>query len=198
MKIGIIYASIPGMDKQLIFIDDSGDPGFKYASSNNFVMAAVLFTKPKVATMLSEKIASYRKSLGWKDNYEFKFAKIRKDIIVDLLEIISSYDFKIYAVYIDKASFRETASIIDREKLYNWTIKELLSMMPLNNTKIEIDGRSSSQNMKRTATYLRREINKDKTKRIEIKFEDSVKDSLIQLADLVAGSINRSLNKKQD
>lgn len=145
----------------------------------------------------SEKIAAYRKSLSWKDNYEFKFAKIRKDIIVNLLEIISSYDFKIYAVYIDKASFRETASIIDREKLYNWTIKELLSMMPLNNAKIEIDGRSSGQNMKRTATYLRREINKNKTKRIEIKFEDSVKDNLIQLTDLVAGSINRSLNKNK-
>ena len=33
------------MSKQLIFIDDSGDPGFKSVSSDNFVMAAALFQK---------------------------------------------------------------------------------------------------------------------------------------------------------
>ena len=66
--------------------------------------------------------------------------------------------------------------------------------MPLGDAKIEIDGRSSKQYMKRTATYLRREINSDKTKKIEIKFEDSTEDNLIQLADLIAGAINRSLN----
>lgn len=48
--------------------------------------------------------------------------------------------------------------------------------------------------MRRTATYSRREINSEKSKKIEIKFEDSTKDNLIQLADLIAGSINRSLN----
>ncbi len=67
-------------------------------------------------------------------------------------------------------------------------------MIPINEAKIEIDGRSSKQNMKRTTTYLRREINSDNSKRIEIKFEDSTKDNLIQLTDLIAGSINRSLN----
>ena len=185
------------MSKQLVFIDDSGDPGFKSVSSTNFVMAAALFIEPKVATALSEKMSDYRKSLGWRDDYEFKFAKIRKDIIMELLKIVSMYDFGIYAVYLDKKSFRQTASLIDKEKLYNWTIKELLLMMPLNNAKIEIDGRSSGQNMRRTASYLRHEINGDRTKKIDIRFEDSVKDSMIQLADLIAGSINRSLCKEK-
>ena len=179
---------------QLVFVDDSGDPGFKKASSSHFVMAAALFIEPKTATLLSKRIADYRKSLGWRDDYEFKFAKIRKDIIIELLDIISSYDFQIYATYVDKASFRQTAPIIDKEKLYNWTIKELLSMILLRDVKIEIDGRSSKQYMKQTATYLRREINSDKARKIEIKFEDSTNDNLIQLADLIAGAINRSLN----
>lgn len=182
------------MSRQLIIIDDSGDPGFKKVSSSHFVMVAILFIDPKTATLLSKRITDYRKSLGWRDEYEFKFAKIRKDIIVELLEIISNYDFQIYATYVNKAGFRQTAPIIDKEKLYNWTIKELLSMMPIIDAKIEIDGRSGKQHMKQTATYLRHEINSDKTKRIQIKFEDSTKDNLIQLADLIAGSINRSLN----
>lgn len=186
------------MKKQLVFIDDSGDPGFKDISSDNFVVAAALFIDPDEATSLSERISEYRRSLGWRDDYEFKFAKIRKDIIVELLEMVARYDFQIYVVYVDKTTFRWTAPIIDKEKLYNWTIKELLAIMPITYAKIEIDGRSSKQNMRKTATYLRRELNSDKERKLEIKFEDSTSDNLIQLADLIAGSVNRSMTKKTD
>ena len=47
--------------------------------------------------------------------------------------------------------------------------------------------------MKNTKTYLRCEINGDKAKKLDIKFDDSVTTDLLQLADLIAGSINRSL-----
>lgn len=180
--------------KQLVFIDDSGDPGFKTVSSSNFVMAAALFMDPEIADTLSRQISEYRRTLGWRDDYEFKFAKIRKDIIVDLLKMVVNYDFQFYAVHINKSAFRRTSSIIDKEKFYNWTIKELLNIMPLVNAKIEIDGRSSKQNMHRTVTYLRRETNKGGSKKLAIKFEDSVDDNLIQLADIIAGSIHRFIN----
>ena len=53
--------------------------------------------------------------------------------------------------------------------------------------------------MRETATYLRRGISKEKKRGIKIKFVDSSKDNLIQLADLLAGSIGRFLdNEKTD
>lgn len=180
--------------KQLVFIDDSGDPGFTEVSSTNFVMAAALFMDPEVADTLSKQISEYRRSLGWRDDYEFKFAKIRKDVIVDLLKMVINYDFQIYAVHIDKTAFQYVSPIIDKEKLYNWTIKELLNLMPLTNAKIKIDGRSSRQNMYHTATYLRRGINSDRSKKLIIKFEDSVDNNLIQLADIIVGSLGRYIN----
>lgn len=67
-----------------------------------------------------------------------------------------------------------------------------LKDLPLESAKVTIDGRSSKQNMKNTKTYLRREIGNNDEK-IEIKFDDSAKTSLLQLADIIAGSINRSL-----
>lgn len=178
-------------NRQLIFVDDSGDPGFKPVSSSKFVMAAAVFTDPDAAFTLSMRISEYRQALGWRDDYEFKFAKIRKDIIAKLLKLAMNYNFQIYAVYVDKSSFQCTSPIIDKEKLYNWTIKELLSIIPLANAKIEIDGRSSKQNMYHTTTYLRRAVNGDKSKKLTIKFEDSIHDNLIQLADTIAGSIHR-------
>ncbi len=180
-----------------MFIDDSGDPGFKAVSSDNFVMAAALFIDPEVAESLMHEIDDYRKSLGWKDNHEFKFTKNPKNVVSEMLRRAREYDFKIYAVYIEKSDFREItpamSPFFDREKLYNWTIKELLREIPLETAKITIDGRSSKQHKKDTATYLRREINSDNSKKLEFKFDDSVKTDLLQLADLIAGSINRSL-----
>ncbi|MBQ8992501.1 DUF3800 domain-containing protein [Candidatus Saccharibacteria bacterium] len=185
------------MNKQLVFIDDSGDPGFKAVSSDNFVMAAALFVDPKIAESIMHEIGDYRASLGWKYDHEFKFTKNPKSVVIEMLRRISEYDFQVYAVYIEKSDFREIAPAMipffDREKLYNWTIKELLREIPLETAKITIDGRSSKQNMKNTKTYLRREINGNNTKKLDIKFDDSVTTDLLQLADLVVGSINRSL-----
>lgn len=86
-------------------------------------------------------------------NTEFNFSKDRKEIIVEVLKIIREYNFEIYAIYLNKSKLGNMAKIIDKNKLYNWTIAELLKSIPLENAKI------------------------------------------IQVADLIAGSINRSLEK---
>ena len=45
--------------KQFVFIDDSGDPGFKgAASSQNFIMAAVLFNDPDSVMYTNNNICS--------------------------------------------------------------------------------------------------------------------------------------------
>ncbi len=184
------------MSKQLIFIDDSGDPGFKSVSSDNFVMVAALFIDPKNAESVMREIGSYRKELGWRYNHEFKFTKNPKNIVMELLKRVNQYDFRVYAVYIDKVDFRKITPgmvpFFDKERLYNWMIKELLREMPIKTAKITIDGRSSKQNMRNTKTYLRREISGDGVK-VDIKFEDSTRADLLQLADIIAGSVNRSL-----
>ena len=70
------------MNKQLVFIDDSGDPGFKAgASSNNFIMASAVFIDEKIATKVNCAISDFRRSLGWQDETEFKFRKTNKCII---------------------------------------------------------------------------------------------------------------------
>ena len=186
------------MNKQLVFIDDSGDPGFKGASSSRLIMAAALFTNPQEATSLSKRISQFRNSLGWHDDYEFKFAKLRKDIIIALLNIAINYDFQIYSVYIEKDCFKRSQNAATREREYNWLIKELLLSMPISDAKIEIDGSFSKQYKQKATSYFRKELNIPDKRKANVKFEDSRKDNLIQLADTVAGSINRSMTNKTD
>lgn len=184
------------LSKKLVFIDDSGDPGFKKTSSNNFVMAAAVFIDSVVAEELSNRIDEYRKTLRWRKNVEFKFSKDRKEIVIELLNIICEYDFEIYAVYINKSRFGNIMDVVDKDKLYNWTIAELLGIIPPKNMKVKIDGRSGRQNMKNTAAYLRHRL-KNRSWQLEIGFEDSRNNNLIQVADLVAGSINRSFESSK-
>lgn len=94
-------------------------------------MAAAVFVDSNVAKQMSNAIYEYQKSLGRRKDEEFKFSKDRKKIIVELLEIISKYDFDVYAVYINKAKFGNMIEIIDQKKLYNWTIAELIKIYHL-------------------------------------------------------------------
>lgn len=187
--------------RQLIFIDDSGDPGFKKESSSNFVMAAVVFNDVRTVDMTTQEIDNYRRQLGWQSKHEFKFTKNPKNIVETILQKISKYDFDIYATYIQKSNFKyvtpKLASFLDKEKLYNWLLKELVQIIPLYDCKIIIDGRSNKEYIKKTITFLRQSIKHPKTTSIQIKFEDSTTNSLLQLADLVVSSINRSLQPEK-
>ena len=182
------------MSKQLVFIDDSGDPGFKEgASSSTFVLAAALFIDPEIATIVNKEISDYRRSLGWKDEHEFKFRKAPKKIKLRFLEIVSKYHFDIYAVYINKADYPNVFKFSDDEKLYNWTTKELLAIMPLEEAKVKADGKYGKSYKQRVQTYIRQELNtKDFKKVDDFDIKESNKDNLIQLADIIVGSINRS------
>lgn len=182
---------------QLIFIDDSGDPGFKGATSSNFVMASAVFIEPEVATEVNKVISDFRRSIGWNDETEFKFRKTNKKIVKELLGLVQAYDFQVFAVYVDKSSYERILPVFDKEKLYNWTIKELLTIIPMNEAIVKIDGRSSREHRLRVASYLRHEINVNDHKIRKIKTEDSINDNLIQLADLVAGAINRSMHPEK-
>ena len=90
--------------------------------------------------------------------------------------------------------------IVDSGELYNWAIKELLESIPLKEASVNLDGRASRTYRLRVAAYLRHSLNGPNSYKIKkVNSKDSKEDNLIQLADVVAGSINRSLqNDKTD
>lgn len=182
------------MGKQLVFIDDSGDPGFRQGvSSSTFIMAGAVFIDQDVATKVNDAIAGYRRSLGWKDGHEFKFRTTAKDIKLRFLEIVSRYPFEVYAVYVEKSDYPNLYRFLDDEKLYNWATKELLATMPLENAQVRADGKYDKGYKRRVRTYLRQELN-TRTRKVvgDFDVQDSRRDNLIQLADIIVGSINRS------
>lgn len=97
-------------------------------------------------------------------------------------------------MYLDKTKYLGLLQIVNPGELYNWTIKELLELIPLNEAKVNLDGRFSKEYRLRVAAYLRHSLNGPNQYKIkEVKSRDSKDDNLIQLADIIAGAINRSL-----
>ena len=179
----------------LIFIDDSGDPGFKTeeGSSKVFVIALVIFNDPLDAEETALKIKRLKQELKLNEKYEFKFNKCKKDFRVDFLRTVSDCRFIIKAIVMDKSKIYGKNLRQSKESFYNYTIKTALKYNDINNAKIRIDGHGDRKLKQSMTNYLRRELNSSNKKRFEdLKIINSNTSVLIQLADMIAGAIHRS------
>lgn len=69
----------------------------------------------------------------------------------------------------------------------------------IQNARLKLDGRGPKQFRQQLTNYLRKQLNKPGDKVFEnLRFENSKNNVLIQLADMVAGSIYRSFSNKTD
>jgi len=135
--------------------------------------------------------------LGWNDLHEIKFNSAQKSLIKNLLRFIQRFEFEAYAAVVDKTKTTVLPQLSVGESLYHFVIKELLLKLELSETVIFIDGVAHKRQAERIRTYLRHALKEHKAAKYKIKFVDSRKDVMIQLADVVAGSIARSYDKEK-
>ena len=182
----------------LVFIDDSGDPGFKFnnGSSSHFVIACIIFEDNLDAEETALKIKRYRRTLGWRDEHEFKFNKTSQKIRIGFLNEIKSCNFTIRAIVCDKTHIRSPELIRNKNKFYNYMIKQVLDKSTnIQNASLRMDGHGDRSYKKAANTYFRQQLNKNRNLVNKLKFVNSKNGSLIQLADMVAGSIYKTTQK---
>ena len=116
----------------LVFVDDSGDPGFKIdkGSSLVFVIACVVFDDELEAEKTAVVIKELRRKLKFPDSVEFKFNNSRKEVKELFLNTVNTYKFKIRCLVIVK-NFRvaKTLFIVMRSN-YCWSIVGDRLLMP--------------------------------------------------------------------
>ena len=174
--------------KQFVFIDDSGDAGIKAHSSSHLVMSAIVFNDDLVAEEVALELRKFKRQLGWTDDHEYKFNKTKKNYVKQALRLVSGYDFAVYAVVVNKAQFKTIP-----KNLYNDSISELLRLIPLKKASIKVDGGSGTDYAKKAVSYIRKNANAKTGQINDIRFGDSKENVLLQFADLVAGSLYRSI-----
>jgi hypothetical protein len=134
------------MARSYVFMDESGDSGFKLRSS---------------------------------------------PMLTIFCEAVCTCNFIIRAIVVDKARIHDGTMLRKSpEYFYNFVAKMLLqhSFGAIVNALVKIDGRMNVE----LRTYLHRELNKERKVIRKTKFVHSHTSELIQLADMVSGSISWS------
>ncbi len=178
----------------LAFLDDSGDPGFKVGkgSSKSFVIALVIFDDPLEAEETALKIKRLRRSFGYDDNFEFRFNKCRQDYRCRFLNTVAECNFRIRAIIMPKERIYSIQLRSSKESFYNFSIKTVLKFHggTIDNVKLRMDSHGERKLRKELLAYLRREVGSGVIQ--DIRIRDSRRDVLIQLADMVAGSLRKA------
>jgi hypothetical protein len=187
-------------DKVLVFIDDLGDPGFKLdrGSSEFFIISAVIFNDTLEAEKTAVAIKTLRRELGFSEKMEFKFNKSQKECRVKFLETVNHFNFKIRSIVFDKKILRSDELKNNKNSFYSYAIKSLLKYSgdSVLSASIKLDGSGDRAFKKSFLSYLRKSLNSREKKVVEsFRFVDSKENVLVQLADMVAGSVRRSYDK---
>ena len=186
----------------LAFVDESGDAGLKIqkGSSPHFVVILVVFDDPAEATRADYHINAIRQQLRVRRDFEFKFQKTSAEFRRAFLEEMKQFAFRYYGIAIDKANLTG-AGFAYPDSFYKYACKLVCGNAKecLRDAKVTIDGSGTKEFKRQLATYLRKNVN-DKdcgyTHIRKVKMEDSHRSNLLQLADMVAGSVARSYKDK--
>lgn len=176
----------------LVFIDESGDAGFKLerGSSPVFVMSMVIFETSEDAEYTGKRISDLMSEKGF--HREFKFNKCSNEVRDLFFEHVAVAPFRVRGIVVQKERIYSGNLRNHKNMFYNFFLKSLLksSARGLEHAKIKIDGSGDRVFKRELTTYLKRELPRDAAR--HVRFVDSRNNTLIQLADMCAGAIARS------
>ena len=188
----------------LVFIDESGDTGLKFGSGSTdyFVVALVAFNDHLEANAADKKISELRAELNLAQDYEFHFSDNSDTVRERFFGAIGNFEFFYFCIVINKRKLTGKGFKF-KEPFYKYTCGLVFeSAKPhLDNATVVIDGSGSREFRLQLGTYLRRRINSDKAncKYIgKVKIQDSHRNNLLQLADMICGAISRRYRNRDD
>lgn len=181
----------------LCFVDESGDTGLKVGkgSSPYFTIALVLFNDHDDATACDQRITLLRRELGVSQDYEFHFSETPIKIKKAFFEAVIPYNFFYLAITINKAAlFGEGFKYKGSFYKYTCSLAFENAKPHLQEAIVVFDGSGSRQFKQELQAYLKKKMNEEDSKRIrKVKVQNSCKNNLIQLADMVCGAVSVSL-----
>lgn len=178
----------------LIFIDESGDPGFKLTSSPCLIMTMVIFddyTEADNTRALVEKLGK-----TYRIKPEYRFTNCSAQNRTAFFDGIRACKFRIRSIVMYKNKMHSHFLRNKPMYFYNYTLRQLLTHNNLANAKVRIDGNAKKEFLKAAKSYLRQQIPPGIVD--NVKFLDSQEEPLIQLADMVTGAIARLYNRPDE
>lgn len=187
----------------LVFIDESGDAGIKTerGSSKFFVISLVIFNNFNEATDCSRRIDLLRQEMRLNLDFEFHFRNNSLKIRERFLRAVVNYNFCYFCLVVDKSRLNFFYSInFTKESFYQCACRLLFlkAKSYLKKAIIVLDRSGSPEFCLRLSKVLKIEMSQQKGIIKKIKQQNSNSNNLLQLADYVAGIINRKFQNKKN
>jgi hypothetical protein len=188
---------VPRITRVYVFIDDSGDAGFKLeqGSSTFFVIACCVFETAENAELTSASVKQLRDGLRRTNQSEFKFSKTKLEIQRQFFKTLDPELFFVRSIVVDKSTIFSEHLKTDHESFYNYVIQLVLAHSggTIKRASVRIDGSGGRAYRTAARKYLLAEVNKSEAEFIrKVSYVKSHCDFLIQVADMFAGCIRRS------
>jgi hypothetical protein len=179
--------------------DESGDVSFKFTkgASRYFVVTVIATQHPDD---LRDLLASVRQQANLPQNFDFHFNSLASTKLRNLLfSSLSTANFEAWAIIVDKANLPDTFKLMSGLDVYLYFVSELINQIPeqkRNGGMLILDefGYPEQTRNELKRIMKAREI-RHGFSRITIRRSQS--ESLIQVADLIAGAILRRDSQNQ-
>lgn len=188
-------------DIQFAFIDESGDYSFDFENkdgSTHFIIASIL-VKESNKEILEQEMEKIRQKYFQAD--EIQSSKIENHHLrIQLLNELKDLPFNIYAYVIDKRKIREDSGITFEKTFIKFMNR--LVYDDLNRTFDQLDlvleEHGTKEFMNEFKNYIKEKSVPDLFNYSTFGFNHSKSEILLQLADLIAGTIAKGYDQTQD
>jgi len=187
-----------------VFVDDSGDCGFKFSSgsSTHVVMAACVFREREHVEHALACVENGRTNRApdgtvYRTSKEFKYSKAKDSHKDAFFEAMRPAQFAVRAIVLDKRHIHSPYLRGNPRDLKSFLIRQMLThtYRTVRDAKLVIDGQDTRAFGMSDRDYFLRIVNREAPGTLrEVEWADSKKNGLVQLADMVAGSIRCQLD----
>lgn len=187
--------TLPISRERFVFVDESGDPDIeisKEGTSDYFVLSAVIVDKDKLENQLEEALLIIDRFFP---RGQIKSSKIGGNLPrrQRILEEVAQLSFTHYSQVIDKSLVLSDSGLRYRRSFVKFINRILYENLfeSFSDIRVIADQHGTSDFMLGFADYLQRRLPQRLFERSTFEFADSIDHPFIQIADLVAGTINR-------
>ena len=111
----------------LVFIDESGDPGFKLDKGASAIFVAVMVVFDRDADAAAAQLAIEQSAARRIHKPEFKFNKCKDEVRDLFFEAVRNCNFTVRGVVVRKELIRSDRLKSDKEKFYAYFVRSMLS-----------------------------------------------------------------------
>lgn len=181
-----------------LWFDESGDCGFKFerGSSKFLVIVAVYILDRKEDVVNNIEAVKARHNFNLQ--FEFKFSRCKDALKDECLHAIARCQVAYKAIVVDKKNLKVPALIFHSRELYFEAIRRLLydNDPALAHATLTVDEATAKIHYREWGGMLKRYVSGNTVQKVQQVRSKS--DTMIQIADMLAGSIARLYEKGDD